>query len=99
MLTASRLKCRCSRYICSSQRRSTSTLPWSSRLEVPEFHDLIGPNERRGLSPLFWSNINPYGRFRLDMDRRLDLSPAGTPAAATVESVLWSQGVRKTIPT
>jgi hypothetical protein len=25
---------------------------------------------------LFWSHINPYGRFRLDMDTRLDLSAA-----------------------
>ncbi|MEU4726166.1 Tn3 family transposase [Nonomuraea dietziae] len=30
--------------------------------------------DRRGLSPLFWSHINPYGRFHLDMDKRLDLS-------------------------
>jgi hypothetical protein len=27
-----------------------------------------------GLSPLFWTHINPYGRFRLDMDTRLDLT-------------------------
>jgi hypothetical protein len=27
----------------------------------------------RGLTPLFWSNINPYGTFFLDMARRLDL--------------------------
>ncbi|WP_067674864.1 hypothetical protein [Nocardia miyunensis] len=42
-------------------------------LEDPQFHDLVGDNERRALSPLFWSNINPYGRFRLDMTTRLDL--------------------------
>jgi hypothetical protein len=36
-----------------------------------------GPrNDRRALSPLFWSHINPYGRFRLDMDTRLDLAGA-----------------------
>ncbi|WP_246083676.1 transposase [Nonomuraea diastatica] len=27
----------------------------------------------RALSPLFWAQVNPYGRFRLDMDSRLDL--------------------------
>lgn len=32
--------------------------------------------DRRGLSPLFWSHVNPYGRFRLDMDARLDLTAA-----------------------
>ncbi|MEV4186877.1 Tn3 family transposase [Streptosporangium canum] len=29
--------------------------------------------DRRALSPLFWAHVNPYGRFRLDMDSRLDL--------------------------
>lgn len=33
----------------------------------------LGDADRRGLTPLFWSNINPHRRFRLDMDRRLDL--------------------------
>ncbi len=42
--------------------------------EVPEFHDSIGPNEHRGLTPLFWTHINPYGRFQLDMTTRLDLN-------------------------
>ncbi|MEV5928956.1 hypothetical protein ACPCSG_19365 [Streptomyces cellulosae] len=32
--------------------------------------------DRRGLTALFWSNVNPYGTFRLDMDKRLDLAPA-----------------------
>jgi len=30
----------------------------------------------RGITPLFWSNFNPYGRFELDLDRHLDLAPA-----------------------
>jgi hypothetical protein len=34
----------------------------------------MGEDERRGLSPLFRTHINPYGRFRLDMNTRLDLS-------------------------
>lgn len=59
-----------------------NTLLIQAVLEVPEFHDSIGPDERRGLSPLFWTHINPYGRFRLDMSTRLDLN------AAQVESVL-----------
>ncbi|MFF3788064.1 hypothetical protein [Streptomyces sp. NPDC001933] len=29
--------------------------------------------DRRALSPLFWTHVNPYGRFELDMNRRLDL--------------------------
>ena len=35
--------------------------------------------DRRGLSPLFWTHINPYGRFRLDMDTHLDLADAAHP--------------------
>jgi hypothetical protein len=50
--------------------------------------DLLAP------SPLFWTHINPYARFELDMNRRLDLdltardavpgprAPQGRPAAA-----------------
>jgi hypothetical protein len=32
--------------------------------------------DRWALSPLFWSHVSPYGRFRLDMDTRLDLTAA-----------------------
>ena len=62
-----------------------NTLLVQAVLEVPEFHDLIGSDERRALTPLFWSNVNPYGRFRLDMDTRLDLSGGNSP---TVQSVV-----------
>jgi hypothetical protein len=30
--------------------------------------------DRRGLSPLFWTHVNPYGRFTLDMGTHLDLA-------------------------
>ncbi|MDF2711507.1 MAG: putative transposase [Nonomuraea muscovyensis] len=40
----------------------------------PAWARRLTPEDRRGLSPLFWSHINPYGRFHLDMDKRLDLS-------------------------
>ncbi|WSY64894.1 Tn3 family transposase [Nocardia sp. NBC_00881] len=51
-----------------------NTLLLQAVLEVPRFHDLVGENERRALSPLFWTHINPYGRFHLDMNTRLDLA-------------------------
>jgi hypothetical protein len=31
-----------------------------------------------GLTPLFWTHVNPYGQFNLQMDRHLDL---GLPRA------------------
>jgi TnpA family transposase len=37
---------------------------WAKRLTL---------DDRRALSALFWRHVNPYGRFRLDMDKRLDL--------------------------
>ncbi|MFF5013188.1 hypothetical protein [Streptomyces sp. NPDC001165] len=30
-------------------------------------------------SALFWSNVNPYGTFRLDMSERLDVGLAAVP--------------------
>ncbi|MER7442826.1 Tn3 family transposase [Micromonospora avicenniae] len=29
---------------------------------------------RRALSPLFWTHVNPYGRFEPDMNSHLDLT-------------------------
>ena len=37
---------------------------WAGRMGVPE---------RRGLTPLAWGHVNPYGLFRLDMTTRLPL--------------------------
>src|SRR3569833_3090569 len=41
-----------------------------------EWAERLTPEDRRGLSPLFWTHINPYGRFYLDMNTRLDLTAA-----------------------
>ncbi len=35
--------------------------------------------DRRGLTPLFWTHVAPYGEVKLDMSRRLAL---GVPASA-----------------
>lgn len=50
-----------------------NTLLLQTVLETPEFHDIINAEDRRGLTPLFWTHINPYGKFHLDMNTRLDL--------------------------
>jgi hypothetical protein len=42
----------------------------------PAWAGKLTEEDRRGLSPLFCSHVNPYGRFRLDMDTRLDLTAA-----------------------
>ena len=37
---------------------------WKGTLTIPDY---------RGLSPLFYSHVNPYGTFRLDMNERIRL--------------------------
>ena len=37
---------------------------------------LLGEADRRGLTPLFWQHVRPYGEVRLDMTSRLALGPA-----------------------
>ena len=49
-------------------------------LDEPDWAGRLTDEDRRALTPLFWSNINPYGTFRLDMDRRLDLDHARVDA-------------------
>jgi TnpA family transposase len=43
-------------------------------LRDPAWAAKLTEEDRRGLSPLFWAHVNPYGRFTLDMDTRLDLA-------------------------
>ncbi|MBM0227055.1 Tn3 family transposase [Micromonospora sp. ATA51] len=42
----------------------------------------LGAADRRGLTPLFWTNISPYGEVRLNMANRLALraTTAADPA-------------------
>ncbi|MET8877993.1 Tn3 family transposase [Nocardia sp. NPDC004604] len=49
------------------------TLLMQQVLADPKWADTLTDADRRALSPLFWTHVNPYGRFELDMDRRLDL--------------------------
>jgi hypothetical protein len=55
-----------------------NTLLLQAVLQTPDFHDTLDEVDQRALSPLFWSHINPYGRFHPDMDTSLDLSQVET---------------------
>ncbi|WP_159007164.1 hypothetical protein [Streptomyces sp. NRRL S-813] len=48
--------------------------------EPPSDPERFTDADRRALSPLFWTHVNPYGRFELDMNSHLnlDLSLRGT---------------------
>ncbi|MFH8628023.1 Tn3 family transposase [Streptomyces vietnamensis] len=50
-----------------------NTLLMQQVLAEPAWAKKLSDEDRRGLTALFWSNVNPYGTFRLDMDQRLDL--------------------------
>lgn len=50
-----------------------NTLLVQQVLAEPTWASRLSEEVRRGLTALFWSNVNPYGTFRLDMDQRLDL--------------------------
>jgi hypothetical protein len=51
-----------------------NTLMIQQLLDDPATAIILGPEDLRGLSPLLWSHVNPYGVFRLDLSRRLPLA-------------------------
>jgi hypothetical protein len=50
----------------------------------PAWSGLLTGADRRGLTPLFWSHVRPYGEVNLDMATRLNLTgAAAVPASRT----------------
>jgi hypothetical protein len=45
-------------------QRVLSEKPWRNRMNTVDL---------RALSPLIYSHVNPYGRFDLDMNKRLQI--------------------------
>lgn len=58
-----------------------NTLMIQDILAEPGWSDALGDADRRALTPLFTSNMNPYGDIQLDTSRRLALG--GAPAASS----------------
>lgn len=50
-----------------------NTLMLQDVLDDPDWADGLSPADRRGLSPLFWTHVLPYGQVHLDMTARLRL--------------------------
>jgi TnpA family transposase len=57
-----------------------NTLMIQEVLGLPEWEGVLTADDRRGLTPLFWSHILPYGEVKLDMARRLAISGPPPPA-------------------
>ena len=56
-----------------------NTLMIQEVLGLPEWDGVLTAEDRRGLTPLFWSHILPYGEVKLNMTRRLALSEPTPP--------------------
>ncbi len=50
-----------------------NTLMLQQVLAEPVWRGHMGAAERRGLTPLFYAHVNPYGEFKLDLEKRLDI--------------------------
>jgi hypothetical protein len=42
-------------------------------LAEPDWEHVLTPEDQRGLTPLFWSHVLPYGEVKLNMTSRLPL--------------------------
>ena len=57
-----------------------NTLLVQDILAEPAWADVLTAEDRRGLTPLFWTHVAPYGEVKLNMAKRLALRgdvPAG----------------------
>jgi hypothetical protein len=48
-------------------------------LDDPAWQRLITDHDKRGLTPLFWSNVGLHGTFELDLDTHLDYDAGARP--------------------
>lgn len=48
-----------------------NTLMIQDLLAEPGWDDVLTPEDQRGLTPLFWSHVLPYGEVKLNMTSRL----------------------------
>jgi hypothetical protein len=57
-------------------------------LAEDDWTELLTPEDRRGLTPLFWQHVLPYGEVELDMTARLSIrtTPPNDPPASPIES-------------
>ena len=54
-----------------------NTLMLQDVLAEEAWSGMLGQADRRGLTPLFWQHVRPYGEVRLDMGSRLRIGGTG----------------------
>ncbi|MFD9323546.1 Tn3 family transposase [Streptomyces sp. NPDC060053] len=72
-----------------------NTLLLQDILSEEKWQKRLTDADRRALSPLFWTHVNPYGRFEPDMNSRLDLD---LPLRTTVPGPHIPQGETAAAP-
>ena len=65
-------------HILQSALGLINTLMIQDTLALPEWENVLTDIDRRGLTPLFHTNMTPYGEIQLRTDRRLDLTDLPT---------------------
>jgi TnpA family transposase len=65
--------------ICQAAMVFVNVLMIQDVLADPDWDGVLTAEDERGLTPLFWSHVLPYGEVKLDMNTRLALS--GPPSA------------------
>ncbi len=63
-----------------------NTLMIQDILAEPEWAGVLTPEDLRGLTPLFWAHVLPYGEVKLNMTKRLALNIAQTVETNTESS-------------
>ena len=63
--------------ICQAAMVFINMLMIQDILADPDWDDVLTAEDERGLTPLFWSHVLPYGEVKLDMNTRLALT--GSP--------------------
>ncbi|MCA2229591.1 hypothetical protein [Nonomuraea aurantiaca] len=61
-------------------------------LAEPEWAALLTPVDRRGLTPLFWLHVRPYGEVRLDLNAKHRRPRLVGNRHVTSRQVYWSVG-------
>jgi hypothetical protein len=71
-----------SMHLLQSSLVLVNTLIIQQILAEPEWAGRLTDRDKKALSALIWSHINPYGTFHIDMSTHLDLGPATGHAQA-----------------
>ena len=69
-------------HLLQSTLAHINTLLLQQVLADPDWAARLTDADLRGLMPLFWSNVNPYGTFHIGMSTHLDLGPETDQAQA-----------------